>query len=207
MTAVAFVGAALGIAAGCARSKGTDPCANGACDGIPECELGICEGDELDLGGSTISSHSMREGVMNQSLSAQCPFLQGEIPPVDVLLDDSGIPEFQRARGRKANHTEGQAFLQDFELHEHLLTVQGALFECLDLAACYDLEASGTGSLDFKFELEPDGVVSAVSVTTSETLDRPVVRACARRSVYESTFPSWNGSRMVVDYSVEISEG
>ncbi len=196
----------LAVASGCSR-KGTDPCANGACDGVPECELGICEGDELQLGGRTISNHSFNEGTTNERMSAECPFRESEIPPMESLLDDSHIPEYRRARRRSANHTEGQDFLQDHELHEHLLTVQGALFECLDLAACYDLEAAGTGALDFQFELEPDGKVSAVSVTTSMRLDQPIVRACARRSVFESQFPSWSGSRMVVDYRVEISEG
>ena len=204
---VIAVGLGLALASGCAGRRGGDPCANGACDGVPECELGICEGDELQLGGRTISGHSFDEGSTYEGMSAECPFPQSEIPPVDTLLDDSHIPEFRRARGRRANHTEGQAFLQDYELHEHLLSVQGALFECLDLAACYDLDAAGTGDLDFQFELEPNGKVSAVSVTPSAGLDQPIVRACARRSVFESQFPTWKGSRMVVDYSVQISEG
>ena len=199
--------ALAGLAGACEKGKGTDPCANGACDGVPECELGFCEGDELLLGGKTISKHSMDEGVSNDRLSAQCPFPQSEIPPMEQLLDDSDIPEYKRARGRRANHSEGQEFLQDYELHEHLLTVQGALFECLDLAACYDLGAHGTGALDFQFELEPNGKVSAVTVIPSEELDQPIVRACARRSLFDSQFPTWNGSRMVVDYSVEIREG
>ena len=193
------------IFGGCSK-RGSDPCANGACDAVPECELGMCDGDELVVGGGK-GRHSFDEGVTHDRMSAQCPFLESEIPSMETLLDDSHIPEYRRSRKRRANHTEGQAFLQDYELHEHLLTVQGALFECLDLAACYDLEAAGTGALDFQFELEPSGQVSAVSVMPSAELDQPIVRACARRSVYESQFPTWNGSRMVVDYSVEISEG
>jgi hypothetical protein len=167
----------------------------------------LCDGDDLVLGHRGPARHSFDEGVTNDRMSAECPFVQSEIPPLDSLLDDSHIPEYRRARGRRTNHTQGHAFLQDHELHEHLLSVQGALFECLDLAACYELEPNGTGALDFQFELEPDGKVSAVSVTPSAELDQPIVRACARRSVYESQFPTWDGSRMVVDYSVEISEG
>ena len=197
---------AVALAAGCANRKRSDPCANGACDGIPECELGLCD-DDVVLSGRTVSGHSLDEGTTNERLSAECPFPQSEIPPMEALLDDSKIPEYRRDRSRRGNHAEGQTFLQDHALHEHLLTVQGALFECLDLAACYELEAAGTGALDFQFELEPNGRVSAVSVLPSPELDRPIVRACARRSVYESKFPSWAGSRMVVDYSVEISEG
>ena len=44
------------------------------------------------------------------------------------------------------------------------LQMQGRLFECLDLAACYSEDVLSTGELDFRFELEPDGRVSAVSV-------------------------------------------
>ncbi len=204
--AAGLVAIAVALAAGCASRKSSDPCANGACDGIPECELGLCD-DDLVLSGRRISTHSLDEGTTNERLSAQCPFPQSEIPPIETLLDDSRIPEYRRNRSRGDNRNQGDAFLQDHELHEHLLTVQAAVFECLDLAACYDLEAAGTGALDFQFELEPNGQVSAVSVVPSDELDQPIVRACARRSVYESTFPTWDGSRMVVDYSVEISEG
>ncbi len=197
-----------GLVLGCAGKRGSDPCANGACDAVQECELGICDDSDDPLAGVRRSSarHNFDEGTTNERLSAQCPFTQSEIPPVEDLLDDSQIPEFRRDRRRRDNRHEGHEFLQDHELHEHLLSVQGALFECLDLAACYDLEASGTGELDFQFELEPDGRVTGVSVTPSTEIDQPIVRACARRSVYESQFPTWNGSRMVVSYSVQITE-
>jgi hypothetical protein len=85
--------------------------------------------------------------------------------------------------------------------------MQGQLFDCLDLAACYSEDLISTGEMDFQFELEPNGRVSAVSVEPSAELDQPVVRACARRSVYETQFPAWRGARMVVSYRVEIDEG
>jgi hypothetical protein len=121
------------------------------------------------------------------------------------LADDSHIPEFKKGRDRRTNYKAGRAFLQDHELHERLLEMQGRLFECLDLAACYSEDVLSTGELDFNFELEPDGRVSAVSVQPSTELDQPLVRACARRSLYDATFPTWNGGRMVVSYRVEIS--
>ncbi len=203
--AMALTLAAVGGCAG--RNAEPDLCANGACEGLVDCELGICDEEDDPLAGRTKSTHSLAAGVTHDNVSASCPFTAEEVPSVDALLDDSSIPEFRRNRARTTNHQEGQGFLQDYELHEHLLSVQGALFECLDLAACYDLEAAGTGELDFQFELEPDGRVSAVSVSPSDEIDQPIVRACARRSVFESQFPSWNGSRMVVNYSVQISEG
>lgn len=193
--------------AGChGRASATsDPCANGGCDVTP-CELGVCEDDDPFSGG-TITQHSNAAGSYDENLSATCPFAPEEIPEWETLIDDSTIPEFDQRRARKSNMKAANSFLQDHELHEHLLGVQGSLFECLDIAACYDAEIAATGELDFEFWLEPDGRVSAVSVTPSEELDQPVVRACARKSVFSARFPSWNGGGMLVSYSVEISQG
>lgn len=197
----------LTAAAGCRSkaSKTPDPCANGGCDVTP-CELGVCE-DEDPFAGLTVTQHSNAAGTYDESLSASCPFAPEEIPEWETLIDDSSIPEFDQRRSRRSNMKAGNSFLQDHELHEHLLGVQGSLFECLDIAACYDAEVAATGELDFEFWLEPDGRVTAVSVTPSEQLDQPVVRACARKSVFSARFPSWNGGGMLVSYRVEISEG
>ncbi len=192
------------LCAGCAgKRKSLDVCANGACDEVPSCELGTCMDDGLS---SLITSHSAREAVFDEDLEGMCPYPANEIPPLETLTDDSGIPEFDRARARGTNMNAGHEFLQEHELHAHLLTVQSRLFECLDLAACYEDQSVGTGELDFDFELEPTGRVSAVSVRSSERLRHPLIRACARRSLFESQFPTWEGGRMVVSYSVEIDE-
>lgn len=198
----------LGILAvlGCRREDTTtpDPCEGGDCQ--TQCEFGPppCW-DPFE--GKTVSNHSPIAGTFDDDLNASCPFPPEEVPPLEALLDDSKIPEFDRGRRRRTNYSSGGQHLQDHELHQHLLGVQGALFECLDLAACYqEGEPVGTGELDFRFELEPNGQVSAVSVQPSAGLDQPIVRACARRSVYEFKFPSWKGARMVVDYRVQIEE-
>ncbi len=198
----------LGVVAvlGCRREATTtpDPCEGGDCQ--TQCEFGPppCWNPFED---KTITSHSPIAGTFRDDLNATCPFPPEEVPPLEALLDDSAIPEFDRGRGRSTNYSSGNEYLQDYELHRHLLGVQGALFECLDLAACYpEGESIGTGELEFRFELEPTGRVSAVSVQPSPELDRPIVRACARRSLYEFKFPSWKGARMVVDYRVQIEE-
>ena len=199
---------ALTVAAVGCRSKKTelpDPCAHGGCQ-VQTCELGICE-DEDPFAGLTVAQHSNAAGTYEESLAATCPFAPEEVPEWETLIDDSKIPEFNQRRSRKSNMKAGQGFLQDHQLHEYLLGVQGNLFECLDLAACYNAEVGSTGELDFEFWLEPDGRVSAVSVTPSEGLDQPVVRACARKSVFQARFPSYNGGGMLVSYRVEISTG
>jgi hypothetical protein len=205
-----WLGLSIGVVAlsGCrsAPSHTPDPCANGEC-GLPKCELGICDDSDDPFAGSTIARNSPSAGAFRESESATCPFGPDELPPLEAFLDDSSIPEFDRRRSRRTNMKAGQSFLQDHELHEYLLGVQGALFECLDVAACYDLEGiTNHGALDFEFWLEPNGKVSAVSVRPTEELDQPVIRACARRSVYNARFPAYNGGSMVVSYSVEFSD-
>jgi hypothetical protein len=193
------------LVAGCQRQVTTspDPCADGGC-GEASCEFGSC-GFEFDRSRSTISSNSPRAGTFAEGTSASCPYNPDELPPMEALLDDSIVPEFKRNRSRSANNGSGGGFLQDHEIHSHMLGYQGRLFDCLDMAACYAEHELGDGELDFEFELEPSGKVSAVSVKTSEQFSSPVVLACARKSLYEFRFPSYQGARMVVSYSLQIS--
>lgn len=194
------------IAVGCQRqsSKHPDPCSDGGCQEPTSCEFGSCD-FEFDRSRSTISSNSPRAGSFADGATASCPYDPAELPPMEVLLDDSVVPEFKRGRSRSANNRSGTAFLQDHEIHSHMLGYQGRLFDCLDMAACYSEEELGGGELDFEFELEPNGKVSAVSVKTSEQFASPVILACARKSLYEFRFPSYEGARMVVSYSLQIS--
>ena len=198
---------ALGLVllAGCQRqgTQSPDPCGAGGCQEV-SCEFGSC-GFDFNPSKSTISSNSPRAGTFAEGATASCPYDPAELPPMEALLDDSIVPEFKRHRSRKANHNLGGAFLQDHEIHSHMLGYQGRLFDCLDMAACYSDHELGDGELDFEFELEPTGKVSAVSVKSSEQFSNPVVLACARKSLYEFQFPSYDGARMVVSYSLQIS--
>jgi hypothetical protein len=181
-----------------------DPCAGGACMPAPDCELGACSSEAPTL----VSQHSPIAGTEVES-GASCPYVDGALPPRDQLLDDRHIPEFRQARTRRTNMDSGRSSPQDIELHEQLMGVQGRIFECLDIAACYDggMDPFTSGELDFQFELEPTGRVSAVSVVPSAGLSDPVVKACARRSLFEHRFPSYDGARMLVSYRIELGEG
>jgi hypothetical protein len=194
------------VAVGCQRraSNTPEPCGDGGCQQVDTCEFGSCAFD-FDPSKSTISSNSPRAGTFSEGATASCPYDPDELPPLEALLDDSVVPEFERSRSRSANNRSGGGFLQDHEIHSHMLGYQGHLFDCLDMAACYSEDELGDGELDFEFELEPNGKVSAVSVQTSEHFSSPVVRACARKSLYEFRFPSYKGARMVVSYSLQIS--
>jgi hypothetical protein len=199
--------AVLGLMA-CRRdapSEAPDPCRDGACMPEPNCDLGECMSMQAP---SLISNHSQADGTELEE-GASCPYVDGNLPPKKEIADDSNIPEFKRGRTRRSNSDSGSARPQDVELHEELMQMQGRVFECIDIAACYskDIDPFVAGELDFDFELEPTGKVSAVSVKASPSLADPIVRACARRSLYEYQFPNWNGARMVISYRVEVGEG
>jgi hypothetical protein len=199
---------ALLIAAACtafACQKGGTTAPPESTAASDDCELGSCMGPDVEL---LSRDHSPLAGTIVEG-SSECPFAEGKVPPKEKLFDDRDIPEFNRGRARNTNYHVSNTRVQDIDLHEQLLGVQGRIFECIDLLACYDDEAQEfpAGELEFQFELEPSGKVSAVSVKPSKSLEDPVVRACARRSLYEHEFPKWNGARMVVSYRIEIGEG
>ncbi|HET6584490.1 MAG TPA: hypothetical protein VFG69_13605 [Nannocystaceae bacterium] len=199
----AFVIAAACSSVACQKSGATAPPEPVASE--PDCELGSCMTSDAEL---LSRDHSPLAGTITEGAS-ECPYAASELPPKDKLVDDKHIPEFNRGRARNTNYAVANKRVQDIDLHEQLLGVQGRIFECIDLLACYDDEAADfpAGELDFQFELEPNGKVSAVSVQPSKGLEDPIVRACARRSLYEFEFPSWQGARMVVSYRLEIGEG
>jgi hypothetical protein len=199
------IGFALGLVVqvGCdKRSDAPDPCAGGGCESeaCPLCDL------EADGAGptSTVRQHSDRNGTMSEGLLGECPLTEEEVPPL-AALDSSSIPEFDQKRSRRSNMNAGDRALEEIDLHEHMMGMQSRIFECIDLAACYEGgEALGSGDLDFRFELAPTGKVMAVSVTPSEGLAHPGVVHCARRSLYELKFPSYDGGSIMVSYSMQI---
>lgn len=204
--AITLLLAVSGVGVGCERESlaTVDPCGNGACAPQPDCELGDC----VDGLPTLASSHSQSAGTEIEA-GASCPYLDGVLPAKAAVLDTRDIPEFKRARSRRTNMDVGEDTRQNIDLHAELMPVQGAIFECIDIAACYssDMDPFVSGDLEFQFELEADGHISAVSVVPSATLSDPVVAACARRSVFEFKLPNYEGARMTVSYRVEIGEG
>ncbi|MEM7157286.1 MAG: hypothetical protein AAF799_30855 [Myxococcota bacterium] len=155
---------------------------------------------------STIRQHSEAAASYTE-LPEGCPYLPHEVPAVETLVD-STIPEFNAGRNRASNMNRGNQRLQDVDLHQHLMGVQGQIFACVDLAACYEdgSRLSGGGDLDFDFELSPNGRVAAVSVQPSPGLDHPSVVACARQAMYDYRFPSYDGGQMMIEYRMTIEE-
>lgn len=194
----------LGVAACEKDVASVDPCSNGACAPVADCELGDC----VDGLPTLASSHSPIAGTEVEE-GATCPYLDGALPAKDTLLDTKDIPEFKKGRSRRTNMDTGEGTPQNIDLHAQLMPVQGRIFECIDIAACYSssMDPFVSGDLEFQFELESDGRISAVSVLPSSTLSDPLVSACARRSLFEYKLPEYDGARMTVSYRVEIGEG
>jgi hypothetical protein len=156
------------------------------------------------FGGATVRQHSPQAASFAE-LSHGCPYAPEEVPELESL-EDGSVPELNRRRSRRSNMHKGNEFPQDIDLHAHMLGMQGDLFACVDLAACYEdgAELTGQGELDFDFELHPDGHVVAVSVKPTEGLDHPSVIACARKTLARYRFPQYDGGQMFINYTVTI---
>lgn len=191
---VLVAGVAMGL--GCHRREPTAEPEVEPCDSVAGC-------DEPDLG-TTVRQHSEQAGTFVE-VSAGCPYAPDDVPPV-ASLDDRSIPEFDAARDRPSNLLRGEERLQDIDLHAIMMGLQPQLFACVDLAACYEdgAKLSGSGELEFDFELSPDGSVAAISVHPSPGLDHPSVIGCARRTVARHRFPSYDGGQMMVSYRMTI---
>jgi hypothetical protein len=198
--ALVVIGVVLGSAFGCQKERTAvpDPCPNGECESY--CYVCDLEADP----NYTVRQHSTDRGTEVEGNVGQCPLDANKVPPL-ASLDSSSIPEFNAQRSRASNMNRGNARLQDVDIHEHMMGFQARIFECIDLAACYEGgDAIGGGDIDFEFELAPTGKVLAVSVHPSTGLAHPAVSHCARRSLYELRFPSYDGGQMMVTYSMTI---
>lgn len=194
----AVLAVALGPWLGCNRHEASAEPGSGVDDCNPADDCNDM------FGGSTVRQHSDQAASFAE-LSEGCPYAPEDVPPIESL-DDGSIPEFNASRSRRSNMYRGDEFLQDIDLHAHMLGMQGELFACVDLAACYEdgAKLSGQGDLDFAFELHPDGRVVAVSVSPSPGLDHPSVIACARRTLLRYRFPRYDGGQLMIDYTVTI---
>ena len=135
--------------------------------------------------------------------AGECPYPADELPAFEPI-DDTEIPRMDPERQRATNMYNGDESLDDKALMLHLDTATTEVLDCVTMAACYDAEAVPAGEIDFAFEVDPGGHVRAVDVDPSEGLDRWGVAACARKAIYETRFPSYDGGHMIVSYSLEI---
>jgi hypothetical protein len=161
------------------------------------CQDGVCKKNPFWTG--------LSEEVEDAPAQATCPYAPQEVPPIEEH-DDSDIPQFDPTRTRTVNAGEiggdGER-LGDDVLDEHLAAIHDRLIDCIDLGACYSEQPPAGGDFEFVLRLAGTGRVEAVTVQTSEALGIEPIVACARRSVYELQFPTFDGT-MTVTYAVTI---
>jgi len=133
----------------------------------------------------------------------ECPYPADELPHFEPV-DDTEIPRLDPERQRATTMYNGDESLDDKALLLHLDTATTEVLGCVTMAACYDAEDVPAGEIEFAFEVDPGGRVQAVDVDPSEGLDRWGVAACARKAIYETRFPSYDGGHLIVSYSIAI---
>jgi len=172
----------------------------GKCDLTEVCVRGVCEKNPFMQG---------LRGVQEEPVEAQatCPYPPDEIPPADSFTA-SDIPEVDAKKARVIDLRNekakgGEERLSDSVLDEHLAGIHGRLIECIDLGACYTEEPLAGGEFSFRLTLAGSGKVTSVSVDLSPELRIAPIVACARRAVWETRFPRFDGA-MNVTYEVAI---
>ncbi|MGH1347572.1 MAG: hypothetical protein ACRBN8_38805 [Nannocystales bacterium] len=133
----------------------------------------------------------------------ECPYEDGEVPPY-TPVDDSDIPSLDAKRTRLTNMDAGEATIHNEALLQHLDRATAEVLACVSVSACYDDRALEPGSIELSFEVAPDGQVRGVNVEPTAGLDHTGIRPCARRAIWDTTFPAFDGADMVVSYSLDI---
>lgn len=123
-------------------------------------------------------------------------------PPPFVPVDDSRVPQFSDDKPQTIDLKAGSERLSEAELDRHIAKVTPAIQRCVTTASAYG--EIGAGSLKFKLRVLPSGKVESVSLTTPASLRVWGIPSCARRAVFDSRFPSYDGAAMVVSFGVDI---
>ena len=184
---------------------GLTACATGPRAVHPKSELASVEAGAPASSGETMLDRVEGEDErwVEVPHHGECPYPADELPSFEPV-DDTEIPRMDPNRERATNMDNGDESLDDKALMLHLDTATTEVLGCVTMAACYDAETVPAGEIDFAFEVDPGGRVQAVDVDPSEGLDRWGVAACARKAIYETRFPSYDGGHLIVSYSIEI---
>lgn len=133
----------------------------------------------------------------------QCPYGAEDIPPYSPV-DDGDVPALPSNGTRASNEDLGDEALSNQALLHHLDRATAQVLTCVSVSACYETESQAAGEIDFSFEVSPDGQVHGVDVDTSAELEDWGVKECARRAIFDTTFPAYDGADMVVSYRLQI---
>ncbi len=133
----------------------------------------------------------------------ECPYDADEIPPYKPV-DDGHVPGLNPERSRLTNMDAGDATIHNEALLQHLDRATTEVLTCVSVSACYDARPLEPGSIDLVFEVAPNGDVRGVDVEPTAGLDHTGIRECARRAIWDTKFPAFDGADMVVSYRLDI---
>lgn len=133
----------------------------------------------------------------------ECPYDAHDIPPYKPV-DDGHVPGLDPQRSRLTNMDAGEATIHNEALLQHLNHATAEVLACVSVSACYDDRPLEPGSIDLAFELAPNGDVRGVDVEPTAELDHKGIRECARRAIWDTKFPAFDGADMVVSYRLDI---
>ena len=133
----------------------------------------------------------------------ECPYDADDIPPYKPV-DDGHVPGLDPQRTRLTNMDAGEETIHNEALLQRLNRATAEVLRCVSVAACYDTHPIEPGSIELNFEVAPNGDVRGVNVEPTAELDRKGIRACARRAIWDTKFPAFDGADMVVSYHLDI---
>jgi len=133
----------------------------------------------------------------------ECPYEADKIPPYKPV-DDTQVPSLNPKRTRLTNMDAGEATIHNEALLQNLDQATAEVLACVSVSACYDDRALEPGSIELSFEVAPNGDVRGVDVEPTPGLDHTGIRQCARRAIWDTKFPAFDGADMVVAYSLDI---
>ena len=155
-------------------------------------------------------SHIMLERVEDEDTHwvdlphfGECPYDADDIPPYKPV-DDGHVPSLDPERTRLTNMDAGEATIHNEGLLQNLDHATAEVLTCVSVSTCYDTHPLEPGSIDLMFEVAPNGDVRGVNVELTADLDHKGVRACARRAIWDTKFPAFDGADMVVSYRLDI---
>ncbi len=133
----------------------------------------------------------------------ECPYDADDIPAYKPV-DDTEVPRLNPKRTRLTNMDAGDETIHNEALLLNLDHATTEVLACVSVSACYDDRALEPGSIELSFEVAPNGDVRGVNVEPTPGLDHTGIRQCARRAIWDTKFPAFDGADMVVSYSLDI---
>lgn len=203
----------MSLATGCKTDGETN--APGECSGLcgdgTRCANGMCVVDYLAACASSEIEEDDGSGFGGGDLKppitdwGQCKEDVASLPEYEPI-DDSSVPQFDPNAPRKLDMESGtgEEQLAEDTVNRHMREIEYELNECFSRTACYNNGVFPGGTMSFAFRLSGSGKVASVKVDAPAEMDIFSTIQCARKAIYEHSFPQYDGPAMTISYSVEL---